>query len=78
MDIERRKKIIALKMNEILAKRNQKIDAINERQKKLNAERAAVYAQYQAHLDELQEELATLNGRSSEFSHPQKNFEQNA
>lgn len=70
MDIERRKKIIALKINGILAKRNQKIDSINERQKKLNAERSAVYAQYQTHLDKLQEELDSLNGRSSEKSHP--------
>lgn len=70
MDIERRKKIIALKINDILAKRDQKIDLINEKQKKLNAERFAVYAQYQIHLDELQEELDSLNGRSSGKSHP--------
>ena len=70
MDIERRKKIIALKINDILAKRDQKIDLINEKQKKLNAERSAVYAQYQMYLDELQEELDSLNGRSSGFSHP--------
>ena len=76
MDIERRKKIIALKINDILAKRDQKIDLINEKQRKLNAERSAVYAQYQMHLDELQEELNSLNGRSSGFSHPQKKFEQ--
>lgn len=70
MDIERKKKIIALKINALLAKRNSKIDAINEQQKKLNAERESVYAHYQAKLNELQKELATLNGRSSEFSHP--------
>mgnify|MGYP003319541923 CR=1 FL=1 len=43
---------------------------MNEKQKKLNAERSAIYAQYQIHLDELQEELASLNGRSSGKSHP--------
>ena len=32
MDIERRKKIIALKINDILAKRDQKIDLINEKE----------------------------------------------
>lgn len=70
MNIERRKKIIALKMNDIMTKRDQKIDAINAKQKKLNAERAAVYAQYQAHLDKLYKELDSLNGRGSGFSHP--------
>ena len=59
-----------------IAERNEKIDAINDKQRVLNARRAGIYAQYQVKLNELQEELDSLNGRSSEKSHPQKNFEQ--
>lgn len=53
-----------------IAERNEKIDAINDKQRVLNARRAGIYAQYQVKLNELQEELDSLNGRSSEKSHP--------
>lgn len=50
--------------------RNEKIDAINEEQRVLNARRAGIYAQYTMQIEELQMELAPLVGRSSEISHP--------
>lgn len=58
--------------------RNIRIDAINIRQKALNEERQEIYDFYDTRIKIIDKELATLNGRSSEFSHPQKNFEQNA
>ena len=53
-----------------IKERNAKIDEINEKQRVLNARRAGIYAQYQVKLNELQEELDSLNGRSSGKSHP--------
>lgn len=65
-----RKEWVEYCIQKTIKERNEKIDAINEKQRVLNARRAGIYAQYQVKLNELQKELATLDGRSSEFSHP--------
>lgn len=65
-----RKEWIEYCIQKTITERDEKIDAINNEQRVLNARRAGIYAQYQVKLNELQEELASLNGRSSEKSHP--------
>ena len=65
-----RRDMIKYCIEKTIKERNAKIDEINEKQRVLNARRAGIYAQYQVKLNELQEELDSLNGRSSGKSHP--------
>lgn len=78
MDIERKQKILALQINALVAERDKKIDTLNEQQRILNAKRQNVYAEYERKIKKFEDQLATLNGRGSGFSRPQKNFEQKA
>lgn len=65
-----RRDMIKYCIEKTIKERNAKIDAINDKQRVLNARRAGIWAQYQVKLNELQEELDSLNDRSSEKSHP--------
>lgn len=70
MNMERKKKIIALQINTLIAERDKKIDLLNEQQRVLNAKRQKVYTEYANKIKKFEERLATLNGRGSEFSRP--------
>lgn len=47
-----------------------KIDMLNKAQAELNRKREATYEHYNAILHEIDEQIATLNGRGSEFPRP--------
>ena len=48
-----------------------KIDMLNKEQVELNRKRKATYEHYNAILNEIDEQIAILNGRCSESSRPQ-------
>lgn len=48
-----------------------KIDQINKTQAELNHKRDEVYGYYHDKMKEIDDIIATINGRSSENSHPQ-------
>ena len=48
-----------------------KIDMLNKAQVELNRKREATYEHYNAILDEIDEQIAILNGRCSESPRPQ-------
>ena len=64
--------IEALKIKRKIVEGNlyHKIDMLNKAQAELNRKREATYERYNAILNEIDEQIATINGRSSENSRP--------